>query len=110
MVAAWGLTTDWSTKTPGRLYALDLNTKALTPITAALGNLDGLEQDQDGRWIVSDWAAGKVLRVSPQGKIETILSGFKGPADLGYDARRNILYLPRMQENRVSAFDLSRGY
>jgi hypothetical protein len=107
-VAAWGpeIKQDWSTKGPGKLYALDLKTKAMTPVVEALGNLDGLEPARDGSWLVSDWVAGKVYRVSG-GKAQMILSGFGGSADLGYIPGRDILLLPRMKENRVTAYRLS---
>lgn len=107
-VAAWGLADkDWATKTPGRLYSLDLRSRERETITGPLGNLDGLEPAGDGSWYVSDWVAGNVLRVFKDGKAKTILSGFKGPADLGRIDKRGLLLIPRMKENRVTAYDMA---
>jgi len=103
-VASWGLTKDWSTKVPGRLYAIDLKTKKISYITKKpLGNLDGLEQDKKGNFIVSDWVAGKVFQVKPSGKTRTLFYGMKGSADIGIEnSRQQLLYIPRMNEGMIS--------
>ena len=113
IVAAWGFTQDWSTKTLGRVYAIDLKTKVKTVITKKpLGNLDGLEIDYNGDYLVSDWVAGKVFKVTSGGKIKTLFSGFKGSADIGFLGSKKMLVVPRMAENIVTAYDLSKypGY
>lgn len=103
-VAAWGLTSDFTNRTSGRLYAMDLKSKEITAVTSEpLGNLDGLEWDGKA-FLVSDWVAGKVYRVSNDGKAELLLEGLKGPADLGWNGEQRTLVIPRMAENRVSAF------
>ena len=60
VVAAWGKPeADFSTKLPGHLYRLNLATGAKTLITPRpTGNLDGLESDGRGGYVVSDWVAG----------------------------------------------------
>ena len=55
---------DFSTKVPGRLFAIDLKTKATTLITPKpFANIDGLESDGRGGFIVSDWNAGNIAIV-----------------------------------------------
>jgi DNA-binding beta-propeller fold protein YncE len=106
VVAAWGFTRDFKNATSGRLYSLDLKTKAQAFITPApVGNLDGLEQDGSG-FLVSDWVAGKVLRIDSSGAVEVLFSGFKGAADIGWIAGERVLLVPRMGEDRVSAFTI----
>jgi hypothetical protein len=109
-VAGWGIGTDpatFATQTPGRLYYLDLKTKAKTPVTPSpLGHLDGLEQDRDGGFLVSDWMAGKVFRVTGDGKATVILEGFKNSADIGYLPRQRQVIVPRMGEDAVSAYEV----
>lgn len=107
-VGAWGLAqADLSAQVPGRLYTLDLKTKQQKYITPSpFGHLDGLEQVKDG-YYVSDWVAGKVFWISKEGKSEVLLSGFKGSADIGYITHKHLLIVPRMNENRVTAFDVS---
>lgn len=110
VVAAWGsgLAPDWSTKTPGHLYSLDLITKEKKTITAEpLGNLDGIEVDNMANYLVSDWNAGKVFKVSREGKAELLFYGFKGAADIAFVPGKNLLIVPRMGENLITAFNLS---
>lgn len=104
IVAAWG-----SDDKPGRLFALDLKTAAKTLITQQpTGQLDGVEADGSGGYIVTDWMEGKVLRIAGDGTTKTILELERGTADLAYLADKSILILPRMLENKVTAFDLNK--
>jgi sugar lactone lactonase YvrE len=106
VVGAWG---DQTTGKPGHLYRLDLQTGKQVLITPQpLGNLDGVAADGQSGYLVSDWVAGKVYRVAADGTATAILTLPQGTADLGYDAARHVLILPRMVENKVTAFDLSK--
>jgi DNA-binding beta-propeller fold protein YncE len=107
-VAAWGtnLAKDWSTKSPGRIYYVVPKTKKIYYITKKpLGNLDGLEIDRDGNFIVSDWMAGKVYRVDRRGKSKLLRSGAKGFADIAFVPGLNLIVVPEMLENKVTAFN-----
>lgn len=91
----------------GHLFALDLRTKEKTLITKEVtGNLDGIELDGRGNYIVTDWVAGKVLRISDNGKVETILQLAKGSADHAFIQGRNLLIVPRMMENKITAYQV----
>ncbi len=106
-LASWGLTTDFSTKTPGRLLDIDQNKKKLGIVTKKpLGNLDGLERADAKHFFVSDWTAGKVFYVGPLGVIHTLKEGYKGAADLGWCAKAKLLIVPRMGEDKLSAFNV----
>lgn len=107
LVASWGLTTDWSTKVPGRLYVIDPKTKEITYITKnPLGNLDGLEVDKDGNYIVTDWVAGKIFRIDGDGKSVAVYAGPTGLADLAFVPGKNMVVVPKMQENKIAAIRL----
>jgi sugar lactone lactonase YvrE len=112
VVAAWGKITKpdvGGTDVPGRLYTLDLRTKKRQNISPMpLGNLDGLEADGGGNYLVSDWVAGRVYRVTGDGKPKGIIAGVKGPADFAYIGDRHLLVLPAMRENAVYGFDLAK--
>jgi len=110
LVGGWGKPeADFSTKVPGRLFAIDLKTKKKTLITPKpTGNLDGVELDGKGGYVITDWKAGKVLHVTKDGETKTILEGFQGAADHAYLADKNLVILPRMVENTVTAYDLSK--
>lgn len=101
-VAAWGLTTDWSTKKSGRLYSISLKNRRIRYISKApLGNLDGLEIKKNGNFIVSDWVAGKIFEIEPNGKTTTIFTGKKGLADIGFIHETNKILIPYMLDNKV---------
>lgn len=112
VVAAWGLDiqSDFTTKTPGRLYSLNFATKQQTHITKnPLGNLDGVEADGVGGFIVTDWIAGKVFRINADGDTSVLMSLPKGAADHAYLPAKKLLILPEMLENKVTGFRLDAG-
>jgi hypothetical protein len=107
-VASWGegLAKDWSTTKLGGIYYIEPKTKKITYITKKpLGNLDGLEIDQKGNFIVSDWMSGKVYRVNKSGKAKMIRKGPQGFADLAYVPSLNLIVVPEMLENKITAFE-----
>ncbi len=112
IVASWGLIEngDWATKALGHIYSIGISSKQITKITRRpLGHLDGLEVDSKGNFLVSDWMAGKVYRVRPNnGKSEVLIYGFKNSADIGIVPGTQMLLVPRMGENKVSAYALSK--
>ncbi|OED42021.1 hypothetical protein AB833_08070 [Chromatiales bacterium (ex Bugula neritina AB1)] len=67
LVAPWGkdLQDDFSTKVPGHLIAVDLASKSISTVGSGepVGNLDGLESDGEGNWLVTDWMAGALYRI-----------------------------------------------
>ena len=111
IVGNWGKPeADFTTKVPGRLVAFNLASKMRTMIgTASYGNLDGIESDGHGGFIVSDYLLGKVMRVSASGE-STLIRQFKpGAADIGFVASKGILLVPHMNENQVAAYDISEA-
>jgi sugar lactone lactonase YvrE len=109
LVAAWGLSVDLSPKVPGRLLAWDLKAGRRTLITKEpTGNLDGVEADGAGGYLVSDWMAGTVLQISAAGAAKVLLKLEQGAADITYLADRKLLIVPRMNEHKVTAFRLGK--
>jgi sugar lactone lactonase YvrE len=110
IVGGWGKPeADFSTKVPGRLYMLDLKTKQKTLITKQpLGNIDGVEQEARGGFLVTDYMAGKVIQVTPTGESHVIRTFKPGLADHTFlYAQGDILIAPHMNENMVGAYDIS---
>ncbi len=109
IVGAWGEpAADFSTEVPGRLYALDLATKEKTLITPApFANIDGVESDGQGGYVITDFLAGKLIHVTGDGRVRDLAELGTGTADLGYIADESLAIVPHMQENRVAAYDLS---
>jgi sugar lactone lactonase YvrE len=109
VIAGWGKPeADFSTKVPGRLLKVNLKTKQRTLITKEpTGNLDGLESDGSGGYIVTDWVAGKVMHITADGKVRLLRQFRQGTADHAYLPGSRTLILPHMLENKVAAYDLS---
>ena len=109
IVGAWGMPNDdFSTDVPGRLFALNLETAEKTLITEdPLGNIDGVESDGRGGFIVSDYQAGTVMQITASGDIIQLQQFGPGAADLAYIPEGNVLMVPHMNENRVVAYDVS---
>lgn len=108
IVGGWGKPkADFSTDVPGRLFALDLQTKQKTLITPKpFANIDGLELDGRGGYIVTDYLKGKVMQVSAAGEARDLRTFKPGTADLGF-APPAVALVPHMNENRVASYDLS---
>ena len=99
---------DFSTKILGRLLAIDLKTKEQSVISQGpTGNLDGIEVDQQGGFLVTDWRAGKVFHISGEGHATLLMKFSRGAADHAFHAEKNLLILPHMMENKLTAFDLT---
>ena len=108
VVGGWGRPeADFSTKIPGRLYALDLKDASKTLITPRpIGNIDGVESDGQGGYVVTDWNAGSVLHVNAQGQVRQIQQFSQGAADFAVVPERNVMIVPHMPENKVAAYEL----
>jgi|TARA_B100000809_G_scaffold237279_1_gene256982 sugar lactone lactonase YvrE len=110
-MAGWGQgfnTADFWTDPKGRLQAIDLRTGDQTVITPEpTGNLDGVESDGHGGFLVTDWISGNLFHVKPDGASEVILEFPKSLADQAYLPDRHLLILPESVENKLTAYDMS---
>ncbi len=108
LVAPWGreLQDDFTTKIGGHLLTVDPETGSVAPLGSGdpIGNLDGLEPDGKGNWIVSDWIAGAVYRVAADGSRTMLLDIGTGSADLEYIADRSLLIVPMMLDGTLVAY------
>jgi sugar lactone lactonase YvrE len=109
LVGGWGKPEpDFSTKVPGHLFALDLKTKQKTLITPKpFGNIDGLELDGRGGYIVTDYNKGLLIDVTSTGESRTLKEFKAGTADLAFVPTGNIAIVPHMNENKIVAYDIS---
>jgi sugar lactone lactonase YvrE len=69
--------------------------------TLPAGQLDGIVRTSDGTLYVSSWEGQAIYRVSPDGRISTVVEDVESPADLGWDSRRNRLLIPLFNGNRI---------
>ena len=109
LVGGWGKPEpDFSTKVPGHLFALDLKTKKKTLITPKpFGNIDGLELDGSGGYIITDYPKGLLVHVTNTGETKVLKQFKAGSADLAFVPTGNIAIVPHMNENTIAAYDIS---
>jgi len=110
-IASWGIMSEqpeeraeWITKTAGDLYWVSLkdSKKVRHIIAPELGNLDGVEIDQQGNIYVSDWESGKLYKISSSNKTVIELGQYgQGLADLGLNSLTGELVLPVMLSSEV---------
>jgi len=108
IVAAWGLTTDYTTKVKGRVLSVDL--KSLKPKAVALrplGNLYGIASDGRDGYFVSDWCSGRIFHIAAGEEPRLLLQLPKGAAGIAYVPEVKLLIVPELTQNRISAYDLS---
>ena len=77
--------------------------KAPTTLASGAGNYDGVEVLSDGRVLVSSWTDSTV-DVVQNGTLKRLVSGVAGPADIGYDTKRNVVAVPRFNDGKVEYF------
>ena len=107
IVGGWGSApkADFSTDVPGHLFAIDRQTKQKTLITPEpIANIDGLEMDGKGNYLVTDYLKGQLLRVSPDGKSQVVAQFKSGSADFG--VMPGHIIVPHMNENTIGAYML----
>lgn len=110
IIGSWGNMTDgFATDIPGHLKVLDLETRDIQSLGDGLpvGNLDGVEADGKGNYLVTDWMNGRLLLISPNGASETLIEFEQGSADHTVMPEKNLVIVPMMMQNQVFAFRIS---
>jgi len=107
IIGGWGtgFNDDFSTDTPGQLLKVNLKTgKQIAVTPEPTGNLDGIEADGRGGFLVTDWRAGKLFHVSGKGRVQVVQKFPRGLADHAYLVDRRLLILPEMMAGRLTAY------
>ena len=86
---------------------VDLTTKQITDFgpSEPIGGLDGLEPAGDGTYLVTDFFAGKLLSVSPNGDVMELMELGPGSADLEFVPAMALVVVPIMNEGAVVGFE-----
>lgn len=112
IVGSWGnMTGDgFATDVPGHLKKIDLNTLEISSLgdKTPIGNLDGVEADGMGNYLVTDWMSGRLMLVSPNGSSETLIEFEQGSADHTVMPENDLVIVPMMLQNNVLAFRMIR--
>jgi len=92
----------------GVMYKREAN-GSLTKLAEGMeGGTDGIEHVTDDEFLVSTWG-GVVYYVKTNGNKEVLIDGRAqkiNSADIGYDAKRRIVYVPTFWKNTVVAYEL----
>ena len=82
--------------------------KTITKIADLPQGIDGIEPVGDDDFIVTSWG-GYIFYVSANGAVETLLETHqqkKNTADIGYDAKHRIVFVPTFNGKTVAAYRL----
>ena len=106
LIATWGKPKeDFSTDVPGQLKAIDYETKEIQSLgDEPVGNLDGLEADGEGGYLVTDWLSGVLYTFDADGKAEMIMDLNQGSADHEYVEGEKLVVIPMMMDGTVAAY------
>lgn len=92
------------------LFAIDVEDKAITPLSKPVGHLDGLATLKPGSYLASDWGNGALYKIDVKGKgnakVDTLLDLNQGSADLIYMADKQLVLIPMMLDNTLAAYSL----
>ncbi len=111
IVASWGhMNNGFETKTPGHLKVIDLITQQMKSLgdQSPVGNLDGIEADGMGNYLVTDWMNGRLLKITPEGRSETLIEFNQGSADHTVMPEKDLVIVPMMMDNVITAFRINR--
>ncbi len=107
IVASWGVLTEgFATSSVGHLKSVSLGSGAITSLGdgTPVGNLDGLEPDGKGAYLVTDWMAGGLYRIAASGKAELLLDLAQGSANHEYIQSMDLVIIPMMMDGKVVAY------
>ena len=75
---------------------------------ARFGNLAGVDFDAFGNMYVSDFSQGKVIRIDPDFRIQTIAEFLTTPAGVAIDRRNHLILIPYLSGNAAEMNGLGR--
>jgi hypothetical protein len=92
----WAVTTG-----TGELYEVTARGEKKPGVKLPKGHLDGIVAKPDGELLISSWEGKAVYAGKPGGEWRTVLSDVDGPADIGWDSKRNALLVPQLTSNAL---------
>lgn len=91
----------------GNIYQVDLNSKKVVEFQSDCGGVDGIEKDNNGNFVFSNWP-GKIYYLKG-GQVTKMMDTTKekiNTADIGFAKALNLLLVPTFYDNRVVAYKI----
>jgi sugar lactone lactonase YvrE len=110
IVAGWGynMDADGNTDPLGNLFTINLKSKAIKNLGDGrpVGNLDGIESDTKGNYLVTDFNAGTLFRIKPDGSF-TVIADIEGTsADLEALDKGKTVVIPFLLGDKVVSYTI----
>jgi hypothetical protein len=98
-----------SDKDPRAIFSLSAKGE-VKKLTKDIGRLDGLYQTSDGTILATDWNSGSLFSWSEKDGMQTLASGFKGPADfcVAPNAKGLMVAVPDLVKSELRIFQLAK--
>ena len=109
LVASWGVRTEgFATSMVGHMKSVDLQTGLVSSLGngTPVGNLDGLEPDGNGAYLVTDWMSGGLYRIASSGKADLLVDLNQGSADHEFIKSKRLAIIPMMMDGTVVAYEV----
>ncbi len=109
LVASWGVRTEgFATSMVGHMKSIDLKTGVVSSLGngTPVGNLDGLEPDGNGAYLVTDWMSGGLYRIASSGKADLLVDLNQGSADHEFIKSKRLAIIPMMMDGTVVAYEV----
>ena len=93
----------------GNLKSINIHTKKLKNLgNKPIGNLDGIESDGKGGYLVTDWTGAKLYTINKKGRYKVLAEVGKGAADHEVILEKNLIIIPIMAEGKVIALNINK--
>jgi len=89
------------------IYEIDIKTKKITTLIEDAGGVDGLEKNNDGDFVFSNWP-GKIF-INKNGKTIKLLDTTEknlNTADIDYDLKHDLVLVPTFFDNHIVAYKI----
>ena len=110
ILGSWGKMTDgFATDVPGHLKRISMQDKTVNSIGdgSSVGNLDGVEGNDNIGFYVTDWINGKLIHIKSSGEVTELLDLPKGSADHEVIMGENLIFIPLMMDNKLLSYTIS---
>ncbi len=75
---------------------------------SSVGNLDGVESDDNGGFYITDWISGKLLHINSLGEVSELLDLPQGSADHEVIIEKNLIFIPLMMDNKLLSYIINK--